>query len=299
MKVNAFIGIDMGATHTRLCILDENRHILKLEKFVTSIIVSDGVANGVEMLISHEVKELDLNIIRIVIGLPATVSKDRKKVLSTPNINVNIDDFNKIVDQLNSEFNCPVELERDVNLQAAYDIDNFNIVNKTVLGCYLGSGFGFSIWINGDVYTGAHGVAGELGHIPYGDDSRVCGCENRGCLETVLSGVRLKEEYDSQNAMYPLSEFFLQPLNDGFIEQFVLHAAKAVAAASNLFDPDVVILGGGVIDMNGFPYEVLTKETLKRVRSPLPHDELTLFKANSSSFNGASGAAIQALKRTK
>jgi allose kinase len=58
-----------------------------------------------------------------------------------------------------------------------------------VLAAYLGTGMGFAIWLNGAPWTGAHGVAGELGHIPQGD-IRALRCGNPGCLETVCSGLR-------------------------------------------------------------------------------------------------------------
>ncbi|MEI8673468.1 allose kinase [Vibrio sp. SA48] len=299
MSKHAYMGIDMGGTHTRLCILDEQRNIIELDKMPTEKVVEVGLVRGLSQLIKAFIVRYDLNLHRIIIGLPATISKDRKKVLSTPNLTVNNTEFNSLVPHLQEMFSCPVELERDVNLQIAYDTDHLNIANKLVLGCYLGTGFGFSIWINGDVYTGAHGVAGELGHIPFGDDSKTCGCGNKGCLETVVSGVQLKAEYERQNAKYQITSFFEQDCNKEFVSRFINKLAKSIATSINLFDPDVVIFGGGVMDMESFPYTELKRETLARTRGPLPRESLVFMPAPSSSFNGASGAAIQALNRTR
>lgn len=292
------MGIDMGGTHTRWCVLDDKRNIIELDKTRTDNVVRIGLVRGMSSLVESVVARHGLHLQRVVVGLPATISKNRQKVLSTPNLAVNNTEFNALVPFLQASFNCPVELERDVNLQMAYDTDHLNIAEKMVLGCYLGTGFGFSIWLNGDVYTGAHGVAGEMGHIPYGDDNKQCGCGNRGCLETRVSGVALKAEYERQNPDYPLSDFFCHPENQPYVTGFVELLSKAIATSVNLFDPDIVILGGGVMDMDGFPFLALEQAILTRTRGPLPRESLTFMQAPSSSFNGASGAAIQALNRT-
>ncbi|GAB2648542.1 allose kinase [Vibrio panuliri] len=297
-QTSVFIGIDMGATHTRLCAIDKEKNIKVLKKYKTDAIVADDVVNGLISVVKHELEEHNLKVARLLIGLPATISKDRTSVLSTPNLCVEQSDFNRLVPTLKHEFDCKVELERDVNLQIAYDTHHLHVEDKIVLGCYLGSGFGFSIWFHGDVYTGAHGVAGELGHIPYGRNGVRCGCGNSGCLESLVSGVVLKAEYDSQNADYEIKDFFSQQCNATFTGLFVEHTAKAIATSVNLFDPDIVLLGGGVMDMEGFPFGKLRQLIFEHVRKPLPSEELTLMKATSSSFNGATGAALQALNRS-
>lgn len=296
-KTPVFIGIDMGATHTRLCAIDKEKNIKVINKYKTESIVESGLVSGLISVVQRELEEHHLIAERMLIGLPATISKDRTKVLSTPNLSVDQSTFNNLVPTMKHEFNCTVELERDVNLQIAYDTHHLHVEDKLVLGCYLGSGFGFSIWLNGDVFTGAHGVAGELGHIPYGQEGVECGCGNSGCLESLVSGVRLKAVYESQNADYELKDFFNQSYNTAFISEFIDNTAKAIATAVNLFDPDIVLLGGGVMDMDGFPFGTLRQQVYKYVRKPLPSEELTLMKATSSSFNGATGAALQALNR--
>ncbi|MFY3768126.1 ROK family protein, partial [Escherichia coli] len=68
------------------------------------------------------------------------------------------------------------------------------------------------------------------------------------------------------------------------------HAARAIATSVNLFDPDAVILGGGVMDMPGFPREALIVGIKQHLRRPLPHESVNFIPASSSSFNGAQGA---------
>ncbi|XBS70942.1 ROK family protein [Acerihabitans sp. KWT182] len=76
---------------------------------------------------------------------------------------------------------------------------------------------------------------------------------------------------------------------------FIELGAKAIATGINLFDPDYVLLGGGVMDMADFPYDRLVERTGVFIRKPLPFTGLTFAKASSSSFNGAIGAARMGL----
>ncbi|UMM04828.1 allose kinase [Vibrio campbellii] len=294
MKRQVFIGMDIGGTHSRLCVLDKDKNVLHLEKLLTSKLARNGFIDGIISLIDDHIHKLNVQVDRIIVGLPATISKDRTSVLSTPNLKIDIQEFNSLVSSLESQLNCKAELERDVNLQLAYDVEMFELTDKSVIGCYVGTGFGFSVWMNKDIYVGANGVAGEIGHIPYGDDGKVCGCGKIGCLETLVSGTQLKHEYESQNASYPISDFFLQQDNQVYIDRLVTNLAKAVTTSIKLFDPDVVLLGGGVIDMNAFPFPKLEQQVLSMTSSPISRQTVALTKASSSSFNGALGAAQRA-----
>lgn len=79
--------------------------------------------------------------------------------------------------------------------------------------------------------------------------TRHCGCGNPGCLETVCSGIALKQWYEQQPREYAMGDIFSAVPDDPFVQQLLNHAARAIATSVNLFDPDAVILGGGVMDM--------------------------------------------------
>ena len=289
---HVFIGIDMGATHIRICIMDSNSNILVTERRKTQDIIAPGLICG---LISFcETFLLSKNIECIVIGLPAAISINRQQVLSVPNLSIAQEEFNHLSTALTTHFNCPVYLERDVNLQMIYDIHHYNLLDKLVLAVYLGTGMGFSIWNKGSLFIGAHGVAGELGHIPYGDKTIRCGCGNYGCLETTCSCVALKRWHERQQFDYPIDSIFKESAHEVFISDYLEQAAKAISTTVNLFDAETLILGGGVVDMESFPVEKLKQLIGKYVRKPLPYNELTILKAEPSLFNGAIGAALYA-----
>ncbi len=124
-----------------------------------------------------------------------------------------------------------------------------------------------------------------------------CACGNPGCLETNCSGMALRRWYEQQPRNYPLRDLFVHAENAPFVQSLLENAARAIATSINLFDPDAVILGGGVMDMPAFPRETLVAMTQKYLRRPLPHQVVRFIAASSSDFNGAQGAAILAHQR--
>lgn len=240
---DVFIGIDMGATHIRICVMDVQQQRLAQEKRKTEAIISLGLIEG--MISFCEEFRQGRPIKRIVIGLPAAISADRKNVLSIPNISLPQSELVNLVSELSAYFRCSVALERDVNLQLIYDVAQNGLQDKLVIGGYLGTGLGFAIWHQQKLFTGENGVAGELGHIPYGDLSSHCNCGNDGCLETVCSGMALKHWFERQQFDFPLEDLFEKQVEHSFINAYLLHLAKAMGSVINLFDPHSLVLGGG------------------------------------------------------
>lgn len=127
----------------------------------------------------------------VAVGFPSTVDVTRRVVLSTANIAAlqNL----PVVTVLESAFGVPVVIDRDVNFLLRHDIHDLGLTGLPVVACYLGTGLGNAIAIRGEILVGAHGVAGELGHIPVRGLQKTCGCGNTGCVETIASGIRLTE----------------------------------------------------------------------------------------------------------
>lgn len=287
-------GVDMGATHIRFCLLAGDGTVLHCEKQRTADVIRSGVVNGVAELIHTQLRHYQVCCRGLVMGFPALVGKDKRTIISTPNLPLQANELLDLAGKLEAALGCPVEFSRDVNLQLSYDVVQHNLQQQQVLAAYLGTGMGFAVWLNGAPWTGAHGVAGELGHIPQGDMSRQCGCGNAGCLETVCSGIALKQWYEQEPREYAIGDIFTAACDEPFVQQLLDHAARAIATSVNLFDPDAVILGGGVMDMADFPREALISGIKRHLRRPLPYEAVRFIPASSSAFNGAQGAAALA-----
>lgn len=290
-------GVDMGATHLRLCLMAENGEVLHCEKQRTAEVIASGVVCGIAALLSEPLEKLNVRCRGLVMGFPALVGKDRRTIISTPNLPLRPEAFTDLAGKLEDALGCPVEFSRDVNLQLSFDVAQNGLQNQQVLAAYLGTGMGFAIWLNGAPWTGAHGVAGELGHIPQGDKQLTCGCGNPGCLETVCSGIALKRWFDACPRDFEMGDLFSHAQQEPFVIALLDHAARAIATSINLFDPDAVILGGGVMDMPAFPREQLIAQIKQHLRRPLPFEAVRFIDASSSSFNGALGAATLALRQ--
>ena len=137
---------------------------------------------------------------------------------------------------------------------------------QNVLYLHLGRGVAVGIVIDGKIYYGKSGFAGEFGHIPFFDNELICSCGKKGCLETEVSGIAienrmrskieqgvntiLREQYDSGRTIH-IDDIVAAALNDDnlsieLIEEAGEKVGKAVAILINIFNPETVILGGNL-----------------------------------------------------
>ena len=298
MKQNYFIGIDIGGTNIRIGLVDNKGKLLHFEMESSISILNDKpVENLCEFIKIFTKKNVTYEtILGVVIGFPSTVDKDRKVLLSTPNIpGLNQLD---IVEKLEKKINLPVYIDRDVNLLLQHDI----LVNKfgkkgIILGFYIGTGFGNAIQIDGKLLIGSNGSAGELGHIPLINDKTPCQCGNKGCIEAYASGKRLQYIRDEYFPDTNLGEMFQDHSKNPIIQEYIEYLSIPIAIEINIFDPDYIILGGGVLQMKGFPYDDLKAHIYKHVRKPYPAENLRYYYSYSDQTNGVIGAGIYGFKQ--
>ena len=164
---------------------------------------------------------------------------------------------------LESVLKIPVVLANDANCFALAET-HWGIVKQKfpnasmVFGIIMGSGVGGGIVINGKVWNGHHGIAGEWGHNYLDDSGGACYCGRTGCVETIISGPALQRFYAGITGNnITLKEIVLkyqQHTDEAAIQtiqRLCRFFGKAVSVVTNLLDPDVIVVGGGVgnIDM--------------------------------------------------
>lgn len=175
---------------------------------------------------------------------------------------------------LEEKLQIPVVLANDANCFALAEA-HWGIVKekapdaRIVFGIIMGTGVGGGIVINGHVWDGKHGIAGEWGHNFLDESGGPCYCGKTGCVETVLSGPGLQRYYESISGnKLSLKEIVAnyQKRNDEAatktIDRLNFYFGKAVSVVVNLLDPDVIIVGGGVGNIDTIYKEGL--ECLKR-----------------------------------
>jgi len=136
-------------------------------------------------------------------------------ILSAPNINVKTTDLKKII-------KIPFVLENDMNCAVVAEREYFKSDN--IIALYSGTGLGSGIIDNGKLIRGYKNLAGEIGHIPYKETPFICGCGKRDCLEFFASSKIEKV---------------------GTFNEYKEALSKAVGILASLFNPEIIVLGGG------------------------------------------------------
>ncbi|MHB1393851.1 MAG: allose kinase [Clostridia bacterium] len=296
--MNYVLGIDIGGTNFRIGLVDEFGQLYKanIERSNLLVLNNDPKENLKNYMEEFLRKTLIGNLIGISIGVPSTVSRDRSTIYSTPNL-IGFDNIS-IVDFLEKEFKISVFLERDVNFLLKNDMVDKSIpVDETSLGFYIGTGFGNSIFINGDFLYGKNGAAGELGHIPMFKGEGICGCGNKGCAEIYASGKALNDIKDKFFQDTDIRELFIENGNSDVIREYIDCLSIPVASEINILDPDNVIIGGGVVQMNGFPKQYFEECILRHTRKPFPGEGLKVIYSDGGINSGIIGGAYYTFEK--
>jgi len=159
---------------------------------------------------------------------------------------------------LEEALGIPVALANDANCFALAET-HWGIVKQQypgasmVFGIIMGSGVGGGLVMDGKVWNGRHGIAGEWGHNFLDDSGGPCYCGRTGCVETVLSGPALQRYYATLTGDQITLKEIIQHYQDHrdeaavkTIERLCFFFGKAVSVVTNLLDPDVIVVGGGV-----------------------------------------------------
>lgn len=200
------LSIDIGGTNFRVGVVSRNGIIEKFEKVPTSSVIRSGdvLADLVRYL-----REFCCGISpdAAAIGFPATLNRDRTRVVQAPNIPF-MEDL-PVCRTLQEELQIPVFAERDVTFALCYDVEKYRLPSAGIIcGIYYGTGIGNAILINGEPLTGRHGSAGELGHIPVPGCDIPCGCGNTGCMEAFAGGKALARIRKELFPDTPIDEMF-------------------------------------------------------------------------------------------
>jgi fructokinase len=201
---------------------------------------------------------------------------------------------------LESVLRIPVVLANDANCFALAET-HWGIVKEKfpkasmVFGIIMGSGVGGGIVINGKVWNGHHGIAGEWGHNYLDDSGGACYCGKTGCVETIISGPALQRFYAGITGNnISLKEIVLkyQQQTDEAAAQTIQRLCrffgKAVSVITNLLDPDVIVVGGGVGNI-----EVVYAEGLKSLKGFIFNNrvDVPILKPSLGDSAGVFGAA--------
>jgi len=264
-------GIDLGGTKIEGAILDADqpqsaRYRLRRET---------GAAQGYDHVISQivgVVRDLEsasgLTCPSVVgIGTPGAVEPDTGAL---KNSNTTCLNGRPLLADIQSALGREVRMMNDANCFAlAEALLGAGAGEDVVVGLILGTGVGGGIVVRGKVIAGRNGIAGEWGHNPLVGESRPCYCGRTGCVETVLAGPSLEREYRELGGdAVRLQEIVLRAgagegLATSIIRRLQEKFGEAIAAVINIVDPDAIVIGGGVGNIDAL-YTGETRECIQR-----------------------------------
>jgi len=237
------IGIDVGGTKTEALVLDPQGR----EVFRKRVLTPRGDYDATVAMIATLVNECGEGTVGI--GIPGTLSRLTGLV---KNANSTWLIGRPLKRDLEAAIGREVRMENDANCFALSEAaDGAGEGAHVVFGVILGTGVGGGIVVDGKVLVGANAIAGEWGHnaLPRVVETdlplRACYCGREGCIETYLAGPALEREHERLTGEL-LSAKDLGWRGGAAMDQYVERLARALGAVINVLDPEVIVLGGGM-----------------------------------------------------
>lgn len=286
-----YLGIDIGGTSTRLLVMDSHQRFSGYTKLPTASWAQTPEAlTALAAIIRQSLGQRQ--VIQAMLGLPGILSRDRQQVISLPFIKQL--DNQPVARLLSDLLGLPVAIDKDVNHLLMWDLNQLPALPDSAVGFYLGTGMGNSLWLNKQFYHGAHGGAGEIGHIPWPGNDLLCPCGNHGCVETITSGSWLTRWAAVTCPHTPLGHLFLDHAQHPALQAFIHRLAQVIASEMNLLDPQYLILGGGVLSMSNFPLDTLKGTVQRHLRPPVTRSQFQMIFSSTTDETGCRGACLAA-----
>lgn len=321
-KAEYLVGVDLGGTKILAGVFHTSLECAGVAKVSTKAQRGpEAVIERIARCVRDAIDEADLDtrqVRGVGIGAPGAVDGDNGNVIFAPNLEWRDVPLKK---QLEKELGVPVFVGNDctVAMQGIY-VAELKSKPQNVVGIFVGTGIGGGLIINGKPYHGSAHTAGEIGHMVLDVDGPKCGCGNKGCFEALASRTAIFQriKYAVKNGQKTvLTELLgdgLQDLRSGdlrkairrgdkFVDSVIEEAAEytgiAVGNLLNIFNPDMVVLGGGVIEALGDEMMSIIVETARDYAMPGTAKGVDIVASSLGDNAAITGAAVLARQETR
>jgi glucokinase len=322
-KAEYVVGVDLGGTKILSGVFSHSLECIGTAKLSTkSQRGVDKVVERIARSAQDAVDEADLTFKQIAgvgIGAPGAVDFDSGTVIFAPNLEGWTDV--PLKKELEKILGVPVFVENDCNVSAlGVYVTELKSKPRSMVGIFVGTGIGGGLVVDGELYSGFGHTAGEIGHMVLEVSGPKCGCGNKGCFEALASRTAIFQQIksgikDGQKTL--LTEMLGDDLadlrsgdlrkairkGDKFVDRIIEGAAEYIGIATanlvNVLNPEVVVLGGGVMEALSDEMMSVIIETAKDYAMPGALKGVEIIASKLGDNAGITGAAVLARKKTK
>jgi fructokinase len=293
------IGVDLGGTKIEAAVITDDNHILWRERVPTPAGDYQGTLHSIRDLVDRAVTENNLAVdLPVGIGTPGSPSPRTGLMRGCNSIVLN---DKPLLHDLQAILERPVRIANDTDCFALSEARaGVGRDVATVFGAILGTGVGGGVVVNQQLLSGPNHAAGEWGHNAMPADSvqgrpvRRCFCGRENCLETWLSGTGLGNSFRAAGLDVQRTQQGIERMRQGdslaqmVWQDYVQLLARALSVVVNILDPDVVVLGGGVSNVDEL-YRDVPAQWERWIFSDVVRTRL--MKAECGDSSGVMGAA--------
>ena len=283
------IGIDLGGTKTEGILLDDSLNVIQRTRISTPQNNYPEIINQITFLVdglSKSIKDFTVGVCT-----PGAISK---KTGFLKNSNTQCLIGKPLKQDLEKKLDKKISMENDANCFAISEANMGSAKNHSVVfGVIMGTGIGGGIVIDGKIHHGRTNIAGEWGHHTLHQKGNKCYCGKQGCVETYISGPALEQRWEEMTGKKEsLSEIVKDlevPQFYQWKQEFLDNFGTGLANVIDILDPDVIVLGGGLSNID-FLYSDGAKNVYEKVFSDLV--DTPILKNNLGDSAGVFGAAM-------
>ena len=252
------MGIDLGGTKTEILVLDSHGGEQCRRRVASPVDDYRAMLALIEQLVRETESELDAEV-SVGIGTPGALSPVSGLLRNSNSVCLN---SRPLRTDLEALLKRDIRIENDANCFVLSEaLGGAGAGFRTVFGVIVGTGTGGGLVIDGKLVNGPHAITGEWGHNPLPwlrpeDGLPDCYCGKQGCIETFLSGPGMARNFASRHARVLSSEQIVDAANKGdrdcqaMLADYIDQMARALAHLINIIDPDAVVVGGGMSNID-------------------------------------------------
>lgn len=288
MAATETIGADLGGTKLLVGVIDERRTVNYRGREPSA----GSSEEEVIATLGHELDQAQAarpGVTAAGIGIPCTIDRERGVAINAVNLPIsNV----PIRDLMSERLGMPVSIDNDANVAALAE-HRFGAARgaQNAVLLTVGTGIGGGLIINGEIYRGSTGAGAELGHIVIQEDGPRCQgtCPNHGCAEALASGTALerngreaaeRERESALGRLHAAGEEITGPRiveaarqGDAVAREVIAvigrHLGTLFSSLANIFDPDVIVVGGGVSAAGDLLLDPARRELAARALPPM------------------------------